>query len=317
MAYLQEFRTHARPLLGATIGSGVGNSLMAYLMTVFAPHLIRDFGWTRAQFAIVGVAVLGVFLVFPLVGRAADLFGTRKVALVGVIGMPACYFANSVMSGSFLVFCLLTTALVLLSTAASSLTYTRVVAERFVAARGLALTVVTCAPALVGAAAINNHLNSSTAALMISIYATSTVVGRLLCGLALDRFAAHAVAAVSMGIPMIGLILLAMPADTFLVIMIAVMLMGLSVGAETDVVAFLVARYFSVELYSTAFGLVLAGVPLAAAAGSLILAAILGVTNSLVPFLWLSAGSVFAGSLLLLSLGGAPASRVAVASIRE
>src|SRR3546814_10152847 len=61
---------------------------------------------------------------------------------------------------------------------------------------------------------LDNGASSMVAAAILSSYATGVLVGRLLCGVALDRWPAHIVAAVSMGLPCIGLLLIAAPLDT-------------------------------------------------------------------------------------------------------
>jgi hypothetical protein len=54
--------------------------------------------------------------------------------------------------------------------------------------------------------------------------------GRFVSGLALDRFPAHLVAAVAMGLPSIGLILLAAHLGTRPIVMLAVIFIGFSLG---------------------------------------------------------------------------------------
>jgi hypothetical protein len=54
MQDLGEFRQNWRPLLGSFLGMGSALSLNAYILSTFAPYLIGEFGWSRAQWAMLG-----------------------------------------------------------------------------------------------------------------------------------------------------------------------------------------------------------------------------------------------------------------------
>jgi MFS family permease len=145
---------------------------------------------------------------------------------------------------------------------------------------------------------------------MLSLYATGIIGGRLICGLALDRFPTRIVAALSLGLPSFGLFIFASSVQATLPLSLAVMIVGLSMGAEYDVLAFLVIRYFRVQVYSTVFGLIEPAVSLSAALGSLLLSLMLKVSGDLSAFLYLAAVATFFGSgfFLLLDRPGRAAS---------
>jgi MFS family permease len=398
MTYFAEFRSNLRPFVAATIGSGVGIFLLAYIAAIFSPHLIKEFEWTRSQFALIGLTAIGSILISPIMGRAADKFGTRPVALLGVVGMPICFLAFARMGGSFAEFVAINTAILLLGSATGPMVYTRIVAQRFRKARGLALTVITCAPALVGAVGtpamtayienagwragyvllaavfavagllaiilvgpelhtaatsrepqiaknnfrpalrsrqfwlitgalilctfpaclhtsqtqlmlLDNGLSIADAAWIISIYAAGTVVGRLACGVALDYYPSHIVASVSMSMPTVGLAVLASNLDGELWIAFAMLLIGFAQGAEGDIVAYLVARWFSVEIYSSVLGIVFTFMGISITVGALILSLVLKVSDSFAPFVGASSAFVFMGSTLFFLLGMPPSEK--------
>lgn len=95
MSYFGELRQNIRPLAAASLGGGVSLPFFAYTNTVFSPHLIREFGWSRAQFALVGLTMLATLLVLPVIGRLNDRFGVRRVALGGTLLLPLCFVAYS------------------------------------------------------------------------------------------------------------------------------------------------------------------------------------------------------------------------------
>jgi MFS family permease len=108
-------------------------------------------------------------------------------------------------------------------------------------------------------------------ALLISIFAVAVIAGRFVCGVALDRFPAHIVAAVAMGLPGVGCFLLASSWDSFAVLVVAVCCLGAAWGAEGDVMAYLVSRRFSLTIYSTVLSVLLAAIWVSFAVGAAIL----------------------------------------------
>ncbi len=394
--YLGELRLHWKPLLAASLGLGTSLSLFAYTNSVFAPHLIEEFGWSRSQFALISLTMLTTLLVLPFAGRLTDKIGVRKVALVGTLLMPLGFAGYALQTGSFLFYAGVFTAVLAIGALTSSLVYSRLIAQNFARAQGLALTVMNCAPAFVAIPLIpllnmiietfgwraayaglgafvlvcslaavwltdphdplheaasedapiavrrarddyalivrskvfwvimigmflcllQTQLHSSQMNLMIieqgmtkqgaayiaSIYAAGTIVGRILCGVALDHWSTRLVTFVSMSIPAFGFLMLATGYDSVAVIATAMFLVGVSVGAESDLICFLVARYFKLSIYGTTLGLVNCVSFLASAAGGVAVSYTLAAYNSFTPFLWVLVGAIAAGSLLFLLL---------------
>jgi MFS family permease len=154
---------------------------------------------------------------------------------------------------------------------------------------------------------LDRGIDSATGTMAISIYAMSVVAGRLLCGIALDRFPAHLVAAICLGLPGVGLLILATGTTTFVPVIIAVLLLGLALGSETDVVAYLVMRFFKLDVYSTVLGLVFGALALSVAGGSLILSLMLKLTGTFTSFLIFSGVAALIGSCLFAMLKRLPA----------
>ncbi|MBS3961355.1 MAG: MFS transporter [Sandarakinorhabdus sp.] len=143
----------------------------------------------------------------------------------------------------------------------------------------------------------------AAAVAMVSVYATGVIVGRFCCGLALDRFLPHKVAAGAMILPALGFALLVAAPGSLPVTIIALALVGISQGAEGDIAAYLVARHFRFAVFGTVFGLVVATLGLSAAMGGVLLSGLLGATGSYLPFLVISSVAVATGSLTFLLLG--------------
>ncbi len=151
MTYLGELRTHWRPLAAATAGLSVGLSLSAYTNAAMGPQFLAAFGWDRADFALTGTIALLTFVFLPLCGRLTDLFGVRRIAIVGVVGLPLCWIGYALMSGSIWQYFAITAATVSLGVTTTPAIYSRIVAACFSQARGLALAVAISGPPLLGA----------------------------------------------------------------------------------------------------------------------------------------------------------------------
>ena len=397
MTYWGEMRSNWRTLLAASLGSGTSLPLFAYTNSAFAPHLITEFGWSRAQFALIGIATLSTLLVLPLVGRFTDKLGVRRVALLGTFLVPLCFVAYAAQNGEFLWYAITFTVVLAVGAMTSPLVYTRLVAENFERATGLALTVINCFPAALaivlipvlnlwiehlgwrsaylalgaltlvaglGAIAlipprrlsteieaeplaepvprtdpkdyraifgsrvfwivlagmflcllqlplhstqmnlmlIDNGITAQQAANIVPLYALGTIVGRICCGLALDRFATPPVTAISLFLPAIGFVLLGSDLDTLFVIGAAMFLVGLSIGAESDLISYLVARYFKLRIYATTLSLLFCVTFSSSALGSLGVSWTLSATGHFAPYLFMVAATVGVGSLLFLLL---------------
>lgn len=397
-----EFRVNWRALVAACAGLIAGTSSI-YLNNLFSPALIAEFGWQKSQFALIGLTTVIAIFSLPIAGRLADQFGMRRIALVGVIGLPAVFCALALQPGSFVVFFLLSALqMLMVSSLVGIVVYGRLIVRYFSSARGLALGIGSCMPALaagalspvlgafiesegwragyvamaivgavLGALALlmvprgfqdrdtrppearrarrdygelirsrpflvifgamllcNLHFTMQTtqltivvielgidplvAAGMISIFAAGVIIGRLLCGLALDRYPARFVATVCFLFPALGLAILSVSIADIALVGFAVATLGFSVGAEGDVAAYLATRYFRKELFSSVLGLFTSAMAISAMTGALVISATVEATGTYSLFLTISALTMFLGALSFLLLGRseAPAEKI-------
>jgi MFS family permease len=137
---------------------------------------------------------------------------------------------------------------------------------------------------------------------LISIYAMGSLAGRLISGALLDRLPARQVAAGSLALSAVGLFTLSMHPESYGLLLAAMLLVGLAYGAETDILGYLISRYFGIGIYSTVFSMVGAGITIASASGGLILSGFLTWTGHYYPFLMTVSLVALIGSSLLLLL---------------
>ena len=105
----------------------------------------------------------------------------------------------------------------------------------------------------------SNGLSAQAASQIFSSFGVSIIAGRLLVGYLLDRYPPILVAAVSLALPAIGCaIFLLGGVQSMALLVLATLCIGASAGAEFDLAAFLMARYFGLREYARIFGLHLA-----------------------------------------------------------
>ncbi len=96
-------------------------------------------------------------------------------------------------------------------------------------------------------------VSSAQAAAALSAMAGAAVLGRLVTGMLIDRvFAPHVLVAL-MALAALGSYLLA-GAQSFGSGMLAAMLVGFSIGGESDIVPYLLSRYFGLRSFSALYG---------------------------------------------------------------
>jgi MFS family permease len=392
--YIGEFRANWSILLATAIGLSGGTAIYSYTASLFAPAFIDEFNWSKAQYSLIGMTPMLSLLGIPLAGRLADVVGVSRTALIGVIGLPLCFLALSFATGDIYLFFAMVSAKVLLGATTTIAVYSRLVAERFDKARGLALALSICGPAVVAALlspALSEIIDTqgwrtgyqalagfsaaagaitllmiwgheptqakvpapesvskppdygvllrsrvlwliiiamtlcnlpqtltylhmsllmlakgadpATAAYMVSLYATGIIIGRFASGIALDRWPTHIVSAFVMGAPALGLFTFASDITTYYALAAAVLVMGMSQGAEGDLAAYLVAKYFRIEVFGSALGLIVAAISVAVALGAGILSFTLSMTDGYFLFLLLTGFTVLIGAGLFLLLG--------------
>lgn len=137
-------------------------------------------------------------------------------------------------------------------------------------------------------------------------FGLALVLGRLVIGYLLDRLWPPGVAAVSLALPAAGAAIFLSGSTDLPALSLAAALAGLGAGAEFDIAAFLIARYFGLKDYGRVFGLHQGLITVASAGAPLMFAAMLSATGSYMAMLIYCAASTLAGSLLLLTLGRSP-----------
>jgi MFS family permease len=214
----------------AMAGVGLGGALMPQL----AGFLIRAFGWRGAY---VGLGIVTFAVAFPAValfihepGTLANGQGLRPVSggtdriAEGLPGLSA----MEVLSGSFQ-FWFILVAVFLVATSVNG-------------------TIAHIVPLLT-----DRGVSTEFATLMLTASSLALIVGRILSGYLLDWFFAPYVAVCFFLLPVIGIALLSAGSGGA-VSLIAAICLGLGIGSELNVTAFLVGRYFGLRTFGEIYG---------------------------------------------------------------
>ncbi len=151
---------------------------------------------------------------------------------------------------------------------------------------------------------LDNGVSGAGASVMFTALSIGMLTGRFLTGLALDRFEPYLVAFITLGLPSLGIFLIASSLDGATILTFAVFCLGFAFGAEGDIVAFLVAKRFGLDVYSSVMGLLTAIMSLSTSLGAGLLSWTLTITGNYNLFLVISGVSVITGATLLLALRG-------------
>ncbi|MBD1552578.1 MFS transporter [Pseudomonas typographi] len=149
-------------------------------------------------------------------------------------------------------------------------------------------------------------LSAAQAGQIFSSFGISLILGRLLVGYLIDRLWAPGVAALALLMPAFACLIFAYATPNVPLYVLATLLVGLGAGAEFDIAAFLIARYFGMRDYGRLFGAHLGLITAGAAASPLLFGALLRNTGNYSAMLGLCLVCFVVGPLLLLTLGGYP-----------
>jgi predicted MFS family arabinose efflux permease len=144
------------------------------------------------------------------------------------------------------------------------------------------------------------------AARIAGVIGISVIAGRVLAGLLIDRFWAPLVTLPMLALPALACFLLAQSNLHAPAAILSAMLIGLAAGAETDLVAYLTARYFGFANYGRLYGVQYSVFGFASGISPFLFGRVFDVTGSYQPILYVAAALFVLGAVALLTLGRYP-----------
>ena len=144
------------------------------------------------------------------------------------------------------------------------------------------------------------------AAAISSVIGFASIPGRIGTGLLLDRYRASLVGAIAFALPTLACAVLLFGDGSAGAAMLAAALVGLTLGAEIDVIVFLTTAYFGLRHFGVLYGGILAALSVGTAFGPLAAAWVYDRYGTYDPFLWMTAGVMLASCFALASLPRPP-----------
>jgi len=133
-----------------------------------------------------------------------------------------------------------------------------------------------------------------------------SIAGHLAVGYLLDRFPARYVAAAFFGAPIIVCLLLLQYDGSGWMSLTAALILGVALGIEGDVMAYLTSRYFGLKHYGVAFGILIGVFSLAFGLSPVIAGAVFDAFGSYASVLWIFLAGGLVSVVLALLLGRPP-----------
>ncbi len=242
-----------------------GSSLGAFVMPPVAQALIDGVGW-RLAYAVLGLLVVGAL---PIVGLM--LKETPQALGLSPDGEPHADPKDAQTSG--------TAAGLSRREALTSGTFWWMFGAFFLISVSFHACLIHLVPLLT-----DRGISAQRAAFYLSVVAGGSFTGRLACGYLLDRFfAPHIAVGFFCGIA--GGIFLLWSGVVGGLVFVTAALLGLVVGAESDLMAYMVSRYFGLRAFGELFGLIFSAFTLGAVIGPLLMGGSFDATGSYQPAL--------------------------------
>ena len=258
-----------------------GGSIASMITPMLSNLLIEGLGWRTA---FVGLGLFWATLTLPLIYFCFSSARDRERLSAGTKAFAAPVWRESIWKSGLL---------------------TRRYAQLLIGGACIAGVVVTLVTNLVPVLSANG-LTRQQALSLTPLVGISAIIGRLSVGALLDRWNGRFLAAIAVGLPVIGLLLLIHFPGSTTIAAIAVLIFGLSFGAELDILAYLTSRYFDVANFGLLFGTIGGFIGLAAGNGPWVLQSVFDAQSSYLPALYGMIPICLVAALLFLLLGPYP-----------
>jgi MFS family permease len=264
------FDRHRGLALGITMsGTGLGT----FIVMPLVQHVISEHGW-RASYAFLGMLILCVavpcalFLVRPAQGDGDGRAGTPKAAANAIATQGVCV---PMLSRNFL---LLAGTYLLIGVALDGV-------------------VIHFVPILTA-----RRLSSADATSLYALAGMTIFAGRIGCGLLMDRLRANRVGAALFLLSACGILLLQLGVGTGS-LHLGAALFGLGVGAELDVLGYLVSRLFALNAFARTYGLIYGSFMIGTSFGPLLFGYLFDRSGNYEQVAWLAASLTLLAAVLL------------------
>jgi MFS family permease len=148
--------------------------------------------------------------------------------------------------------------------------------------------------------------DAATASAIFSSFGVSLIAGRVIVGYLLDRLWPAGISAAALALPAVGCFMLITIHSNVPALIAACALIGIGTGAEFDISAYLLARYFGMRDFARLYGLLLGIVTFSSALAPAFFGVLYRHSGSYESMLEVAVACFIVGPALLLTLGTVP-----------
>ncbi len=256
-----------------------GTGLTGALMPTIATVLIAELGW---RWAFAAIACLPLFIALPI---AIAFFREPSDIASPNQALPPPRELTGMTLGQ----------------AAQTRAFWIMAAVFFAVSIGVGGTITNIQPLLT-----DKGFTPERAAAIAGAIGLSVMFGRLLAGWLMDHFWAPLIAMVMFALPAISCWILAGGEITPTSAVLAAVLIGLAAGAESDLIAFLSARYYGLRHYGAIYGVQYAAFGLGAGISPMLFGRVFDQTGSYTPILHVAGVLFLLAAIAILLIGRYP-----------
>ncbi len=257
----------------------IGTSVAAFIVPSLAVWAVQNYGW-REMFPIVAMLPLLIALPYCFIFFREPRADERPAAIITSDGQVAGMTFSEVVKTRH--FWILWTSILIIALAYG----------------GAHIHMIPIV--------MDHGLDPPTAAKMMGVVGLGLMVGRIGVGFLLDRVWGPAIAFPVLCLPAIACFLLMGTSSDMTMITTAAFLLGFAAGAESDLIAFLAARYFGIAHFGRIYGMLYMPFGLFSAVSPLIYGLVRDRTGSYDMMLMAASVMFVVGGVLLLLLGRYP-----------
>ncbi len=261
-------------------GTGIGSSFVPRLSEYF----IAELGWRGAYPALAGLCLLiALPVIYCFLTSASDnarrASRQSRQSATAPAPLEGLQFREAILSAAFL----------------------KLALAGFIITIAINSFVMNLVPIMAA-----NGIERATAASLAGLIGITAIIARLVTGHLLDRWRGNLIGGVILLFPIISCLCFIFAPGSLVAVAIGVVLLGLTLGAELDLIAYLATRYFGLRNFGAIFGCVVSILNVAAGIGPLAVSYIYDQSGSYQLALWLYIPLCVIASLAILSLGNYP-----------
>ncbi len=261
-----------------------GSAVVGAITPVIAQPIIDNVGWREAYLWMGAgwgllILVLLYFFFYDIRDTRRRQAATSNAPQASAADLPGLSFQQALRS-SILIRLGLATLIFILAVTAISIHLVPILSER--------------------------GFDRQTAAMMAAVTGLTAIVGRLITGWILDRWASGWINALNFAAPSVSCLLLLFTGNSVAFVILAALIIGWASGAFMQIVAYLTGRYAGIRNFGKIFGVMSSMVALGLGVGPVLAGLIYDATGSYTPLLAGVIPAVLLCGLLVFALGPYP-----------